>query len=84
MSLSPRSRRLPREHLYLVLVYLVFLSLSLGLLPPGLGDFPANQLWAIAPACSVTGEGLEEAMDCLQQLVLKAAKLSNAKPGPHK
>ena len=40
----------------------------------GLTDFSDMQPWTIAPACAVTGEGLEEAMTFLHQLVLKSKK----------
>lgn len=55
-------------------------SLGTGL---GLHDLPESQPWAIAPACSVTGEGLEEAMTSLHQLVTKARKAVPTAPlGP--
>ncbi|CAL4157512.1 unnamed protein product, partial [Meganyctiphanes norvegica] len=37
----------------------------------GLQDLPDSQPIAIAPCCAVTGEGLDEAMDVLLQLVTK-------------
>ena len=40
----------------------------------GLADLPETQPWAAASACSVTGEGLEEAMGLLHQLLSKARK----------
>ncbi|KAA0192443.1 hypothetical protein HAZT_HAZT007909 [Hyalella azteca] len=46
-----------------------FLSVALGL-----PDLPESQPWAIAPACSVTGEGLEEAMSVLHHLVTKVRR----------
>ncbi|XP_066956780.1 ADP-ribosylation factor-like protein 4C [Macrobrachium rosenbergii] len=38
----------------------------------GLPDLPDNQPWSVAPACAVTGEGLEEAMVTLHDLVTKS------------
>ncbi|CAL4129973.1 unnamed protein product, partial [Meganyctiphanes norvegica] len=40
----------------------------------GLHDLPEQQSWALAPACAVTGEGLDEAMDALQCLISKNKK----------
>ncbi|XP_037800509.1 ADP-ribosylation factor-like protein 4C [Penaeus monodon] len=40
----------------------------------GLPDLPECQPWAVAPACAVTGEGLDEAMAALHTLVLKSRK----------
>ncbi|CAL4108346.1 unnamed protein product [Meganyctiphanes norvegica] len=40
----------------------------------GLHDLSEQQSWALAPACAVTGEGLDEAMDALQCLVSKNKK----------
>ena len=37
----------------------------------GLPELPDSQPWAVAPACAVTGEGLDEAMTTLHQLVIK-------------
>lgn len=37
----------------------------------GLPDLPDAQPWAVAPACAVTGEGLDEAMTTLRTLVDK-------------
>lgn len=48
----------------------------------GLSDLPESQPWTVAPACSVTGEGLEEAMASLHQLVAKARKSVTNAPGP--
>lgn len=43
----------------------------------GLNDLPDSQPWSIAPACSITGEGLEEAMTSLHSLIIKCRKSSN-------
>ncbi|XP_053651129.1 ADP-ribosylation factor-like protein 4C [Cherax quadricarinatus] len=40
----------------------------------GLPDLPQPQAWAVAAACAVTGEGLDEAMAALHHLLLKTKK----------
>uniref|UniRef100_A0A6A7G1W6 ADP-ribosylation factor-like protein 6 n=2 Tax=Hirondellea gigas TaxID=1518452 RepID=A0A6A7G1W6_9CRUS len=50
-------------------------SLAISL---GLPDLPESQPWAMAPACSVTGEGLEEAMGTLNHLVIKSRKAASS------
>ncbi|KAG7156159.1 ADP-ribosylation factor-like protein 4C [Homarus americanus] len=42
----------------------------------GLPELPDTQPWAVAPACAVTGEGLDEAMALLYQLVTKTRQAS--------
>ena len=37
----------------------------------GLSDFNNDQLWHIEPACAVTGEGLESALEALHTLIIK-------------
>ena len=44
----------------------------------GLMDFSDLQPWAVSPACAITGEGLEEAMSTLHQLVLKSKKSASS------
>ncbi|CAL4096180.1 unnamed protein product, partial [Meganyctiphanes norvegica] len=38
----------------------------------GLQELPESQLWAVAGACAITGEGLDEAMITLKGLVVKS------------
>ncbi|XP_045624592.1 ADP-ribosylation factor-like protein 4C [Procambarus clarkii] len=45
----------------------------------GLPDLPQPQPWAVAAACAVTGEGLDEAMAALHHLVLKTRKTHKAR-----
>ena len=45
----------------------------------GLPELPDSQPWAVAPACAVTGEGLDEAFAALHTLILKAKKANKAK-----
>lgn len=40
----------------------------------GLVDFQESQLWTISSICGVTGEGLDEAMESLSQLIMKSKK----------
>ncbi|KAF2367306.1 Small GTP-binding protein domain [Trinorchestia longiramus] len=54
-------------------------SLSTAL---GLPDLQDSQPWAIAPACSVTGEGLEEAMGVLHHLVAKSRRVPSQSSAP--
>lgn len=42
----------------------------------GLQDLQESQSWTISPICAVTGEGLEEAMATLGQMVVKSRKNS--------
>ena len=37
----------------------------------GMSDFSNDHLWHIEPACAVTGEGLESALEALHTLILK-------------
>ncbi|KAB7494440.1 ADP-ribosylation factor-like protein 4C [Armadillidium nasatum] len=45
----------------------------------GLNDLQECQSWTLAAACAVTGEGLDEAMEVLQQLVAKSKKVTKSK-----
>ncbi|MCL4157233.1 UNVERIFIED_CONTAM: hypothetical protein GTU68_011976 [Idotea baltica] len=40
----------------------------------GLNDLQEAQQWVVAPVCAVTGEGLDEAMTSLKQMVSKSRK----------
>ncbi|KAB7504709.1 ADP-ribosylation factor-like protein 4C [Armadillidium nasatum] len=42
----------------------------------GLQDLQESQQWMISPVCAVTGEGLDEAMSSLSQLIVKSKKSS--------
>ena len=44
----------------------------------GLQDMASN-LWHVEPACSVTGEGLDTGLECLQGLIVKGRKMAKRK-----
>lgn len=45
----------------------------------GLHELPPSQLWASQPACAVTGEGLDECMDSMYELIEKRKKSKKKK-----
>ncbi|KAG7159228.1 ADP-ribosylation factor-like protein 4C [Homarus americanus] len=45
----------------------------------GLTDLPHCQPWAVAAACAVTGEGLDDAMVALHHLLLKTRKMHRSR-----
>ena len=46
----------------------------------GLHELPESQLWTVAGACAITGEGLDEAMIALKRLVVKSRQNYNNRP----
>lgn len=48
----------------------------------GLSDQLTGRLWAIRPACAVTGEGLDEALDELHQMIV--SRRQNTRQPKHK
>ena len=46
----------------------------------GLGELGRGVGWAIKPSCGVTGEGLEEGLHVLQELILKRRKVAGRAP----
>ena len=57
-------------------------ALSLAQLEKGLGlkDLGRNTSWVILPCCAVTGEGLEEGLAALQELIAKRRKAVSRPP----
>ena len=39
-----------------------------------LSDFGPGQMWHLEPACAVTGEGLDMALDAIHELIVKRRK----------
>ena len=39
-----------------------------------LSDFGPGQMWHLEPACAVTGEGLDIALDAIHELIVKRRK----------
>ena len=39
-----------------------------------LSDFGPGQMWHLEPACAVTGEGLDLALDAIHELIVKRRK----------
>lgn len=48
----------------------------------GLGELGRNVGWTIRPCCGVTGEGLEEALTSLQELIIKRRKVQTSSRAP--
>ncbi|MCL4151431.1 UNVERIFIED_CONTAM: hypothetical protein GTU68_020783, partial [Idotea baltica] len=44
----------------------------------GIAELGNTHLWHIQPACAITGEGLDEALENLYEMVLKQRRLSKS------
>ncbi|KAB7507385.1 ADP-ribosylation factor-like protein 4A, partial [Armadillidium vulgare] len=44
----------------------------------GIAELGSTHLWHIQPACAITGEGLDEALENLYEMVLKQRRLSKS------
>ena len=45
----------------------------------GLAELGPNQLWHVQPACAIIGEGLDEGLEALYEMILKRRKQTKGK-----